>query len=182
MVQKGQERLRIVQQFFVTVDFNGIVMFEPHLLCAFYGGHIDSGTNLFQRFTTTEEGDEVLQKGIVIPILGINDGNYRVLVRYSHEVSPVEKGIILENSSFPLNVERRLVLADLSVLREWEEETGWQQVDGPKGRYSVTVRGFRFVQEGIVSDCGYEFVLNLVDDLPKRTADLEKDMQVLTLP
>lgn len=171
-----------MQEFSVTVDFNGIVFFEPNLLKKFFGGVIDTGTNLYQRFTSTIEGDQVVDSGIVMPILGINDGNYRVIVRDASEVSIVDDLIVCENGVFPLRVEGRLVVADLAVLWEWEDEAGWRDVELSPGFYSADVRGFRLIKDSIVVECGYEVALTRQIELPRRSASLEKNMQVLSLP
>lgn len=171
-----------MQEFSVTVDFNGIVLFEPNLLKKFFGGIIETGTNLYQRFTSTMEGDQVVDFGIVIPILGINDGNYRVIVRDANELSTVDDVIVCENGVFPLHVEGRLVVADLAVLWEWEDEAGWRDVKVSPGFYSADIRGFRLIKHNIVGECGYEVVLTRQVDLPRRSASLEKNMQVLSLP
>ena len=171
-----------MQQFTVIVDFNGIVLFEPTLLKKYYNGIIEYGTNLYHRFITMDEGDEVVNLGMVIPILGINDGVYRIVIRRNEEPSTIEDGVFFENSVFPLHVAQRLVIADLAVLLEWEDDLGWQNVDLSAGFYSIAVRGFRFIERNIVVDCGYEFVVKPEHKLPLRTGDLEKNMQVLCLP
>jgi hypothetical protein len=170
-----------MQTIDLAVDFNGLVLFDPTRLENFLGGPIVEGTNLWQRFTTTEDGDEVVNQGIVVPILGINDGSYRVVVRQEDERSVVSDPVVVENGEFPLSVQKRLVLADMAVLLEWTFELGWHDLDVSPGYYRVTIRGFRAIEHSRITRCGYEIVLAPAPVLPPMTASLEKNMQVLTL-
>lgn len=170
-----------MKTFDLTVDFNGIVLFDPDRLETFFGGRIDPGTDLWTRFTTTDDGDAVLSQGIVVPILGLNDGTYDVIVRHEAEASPVSDPVIVENGVFPLQVDRRAVLCDLAVFLDWERDVGWHDAAVDPASYGVTVCGFRAIEDGRVVRCGFEFVLARAEALPDLTASLETDMQVLTL-
>jgi hypothetical protein len=167
----------------VSTDFNGIVLFDPGLLRERYGGSIAPGTDLFTRYTTTDEGDAVIAAGLIVPILAIDDGGYEVIVRLTSEKSPHEEPAFVENGIYPLRIREGLVLADLAVLKEWLDDVGWQSVGMPRGRYAVTVRGFRSLDPTghEIIRAGYEFVLNPVDSLPTPSADLGKNMRVLRL-
>jgi hypothetical protein len=65
----------------VITDFNGIVLFEPTLLKERYGGAIEVGRDLFTEYITTDEGDDVVTAGIVVPILAIDGAGYDIVVR-----------------------------------------------------------------------------------------------------
>ncbi|MCE3606592.1 hypothetical protein LXA47_23760 [Massilia sp. P8910] len=171
-----------MQQFEVVVDFGGIVVFDDKGLQAYFG-HIGEGDNLYTRFTTGDDGDKVVAQGIVIPIIGVNDSIYRVLVRMDGEPSAVpDELIIVRNASFPLRVTGRLIIADLAVFLEWYPEEGWQRIDVPHGCYAAAVNGFRKVENNVVVDFGFEIVLTQADALPPMTAQLQQNMQVLELP
>ncbi|WP_437637620.1 hypothetical protein [Sorangium sp. So ce854] len=165
----------------VITDYNGIVLFEPHLLQQRYGGAIEEGTDLFTRFTTTDEGDRVLAEGLIVPVLAIDDSPYKVIVRRASEPEAARGPVIVENGVFPLRVAQGLVVADLVVLREWTEGLGWKPVDVEPGSYGVTVRGFRVLDAAgsRIIEAGYEFVLEPRDALPPLTADVGKNMRVL---
>jgi hypothetical protein len=62
----------------VITDFNGIVIFEPDSLIQFWGGQIQEGTDLYTHFMSSDDGDEVIKRGIIIPILAITDAGYGV--------------------------------------------------------------------------------------------------------
>ena len=164
-------------------DYNGIVLFEPGRLREFYGGRIRRGRNLFARFTKTEDGDAVLRRGIVVPILAIDDGGYSIIVRDAHEPSPVERDVILTNGVYPLRVRDRVVIADLVVMREWQDETDWRDVPIAPGTYGVTVRGFRKMarRQRKIIDAGYELVLARTSRLPRVTANTGAKMRTLKL-
>ncbi|MCK6587427.1 MAG: hypothetical protein HUU21_16535 [Polyangiaceae bacterium] len=165
----------------VITDFNGIVLFDPDLLQKRYGGRIDEGTDLFTKFTTTDEGDVVLTEGLIVPVLAIDDAPYKVIVRRSDEAEIPAGSVVAENGIYPLRVSKRLVVADLVVLKEWTEDLGWQDVPAQAGTYAVTVRGFRNVDASgkRIIEAGYEIVLDARPMLPALTADTGKNMRVL---
>jgi hypothetical protein len=165
----------------LSVDFNGILLFDPDRLKDFYGGSIEEGSNLWKTFTSTEDGNIAMERGILVPILGINDGFYPVTVRHDDEQSTWKEIPIRINGTFPLYVEKRLVLADMSILWDWEDELGWHNTSIAPGYYGVTINGYRVIEENIVTKHGYEFVLKRESDLPKLTASIGANMQVLTL-
>src|SRR5262245_33544613 len=119
----------------VIVDFNGIVIFAPDKLIQFWGGHIDEGTDLYTHFMSSNDGDKVVELGIIIPILAIDDAGYTVEFYINEESNRPKAQIVFENGDFPLHVKKRLVIADLAVLKEWIENIGWLQVDVTSGYY-----------------------------------------------
>lgn len=96
-----------MQETRIIVDFNGIVIFDPVLLAVIYP-EIGHGENLYRHFTQTPDGDEVVKQGIVVPIIGINDSIYKVLIRDEAEQSPVDPDlIVVSNYAFPLRIVSR---------------------------------------------------------------------------
>lgn len=171
-----------LQHLRITVDYNGIVLFDPDALVRYFGGTIQEGENILERLTTTDDGDAVIAAGVALPILGINDSTYEVLIRHASEPSELGCPIIVENGVFPMRVAARLVIADLAVLAEWTDDLGWQTVRIAPGHYGVTVRGFREIENSQVLRFGYELVFEPENQLPAMSASLEKNMQVLELP
>ncbi|QJE00291.1 hypothetical protein HH212_09885 [Massilia forsythiae] len=170
-----------MQEIEVVVDFNGIVIFDPERLKEYYG-NIDIGTNLLKRFTTTNEGEEVIKQGIVTPIIGINDSAYKVFVREDHEQSEIHpNSIILSNSFFPLGITNRAVISDLSTLYEWYPDENWIEIHIPVGFYSVKINGFHLIENDEIIDFGFEFVFSKEHILPKFSGSLTQNMQVLEL-
>jgi len=164
----------------VITDFNGIVIFEPDRLIQFWGGQIQEGTDLYTHFMSSDDGDEVINRGIIIPILAITDAGYGVEFYINEKSDRAPKEIVFENGIYPLHVKSRLVLADLAVLKEWIENLGWIFVDVPRGYYGVIIRGFAHEnRKGHIVDCGYEAILESKRSLPKYTATQEANCQVL---
>jgi hypothetical protein len=166
----------------VSVDFNGIVLFDPDRLQDFYRG-IPDGTDLFTRFVSTEDGDAALREGFVVPVLAIDDGEYDVVVRLATEDSGARGSVLCENGVFPFRVLKRAVVADLAVLKEWIPELGWIPVPLRPGDYAVTVRGYRELDPLLreITGAGYEFVLDPVAALPAVTGEIGRNMRVLRL-
>jgi len=167
----------------VITDFNGIVIFDPDRLIQFWGGNIDEGTDLYTHFMSSDDGDKVIELGIIIPILAIDDAGYTVEF-YINEISNRPKGqIVFENGAFPLHVKKRLVIADLAVFKEWIDNLGWIQVDVPPGYYKAAIRGFcKKNRKGHITDAGYEVILKSTKSLPKFTGSLDVDNHVLLIP
>jgi hypothetical protein len=84
-----------------------IVLFDPDALTQFYG-RIRTGTNLFKRFTRTIDGDEILERGIVVPTLAIDDAGYTIIIRDVAEPSPVDPYVIVTNETDASGSPRRL--------------------------------------------------------------------------
>jgi hypothetical protein len=163
----------------VDTDFNGIVFFDPSLLRTQAGGSIAPGPDLFTRYTTTEEGDDVIAAGVILPILAIDDGGYEIVVGRADEDPPARGEIVAENGVYPLRVQQRLVVADLAVLKDWEDELGWQDCDVAPGECSAVIRAFReTAPDGRITRAGYALALRRVDALPAPTADLSKNLRL----
>jgi hypothetical protein len=163
----------------VDTDFNGIVFFDPALLRAQNGGSIAPGTDLFTRYTETDEGDAVIAAGVILPLLAIDDGGYEIVVRRSDEEPPALGEIVAQNGAYRLRVQHRLMVADLAVLKDWEDELGWQDCDVAPGEYSAEIRGFRETNvDGRITRAGYELALQRVSELPAPTADLSKNLRL----
>lgn len=151
----------------VNTDFNGIVIFEPYRLADFLGGSIAPGTDLFTMFRNSDAGDEVLKAGIVIPILAIDDAGYTLEVLIDEESTRSSSDTKFSNGIFPLWVQRRLVVADLAVFKEWEEETGWIDIPVPIGIYAANIRGFcKRNDQGVIIYYGYEIDLKTESSMP----------------
>jgi hypothetical protein len=163
-------------QVTVAVEYNGIVLFDPQVVREELGT-VRKGTNLFRRFTTSQEGDRVLSRGIFVPIMAIDDAGYDIILRMSDEPSRVrEEYVLTENSAYALKVNGSLAVADLEALMFWGESPPNNVIEFPFGRYSVAIRGFSAPD---LSTAGYEFVFSRVSKLPKVTADTGAKMRVL---
>lgn len=159
----------------VTVDRNGLVLFEPTLLRKWFGGPIPESTNLLRRFTSSDDGEAITALGAAVPILGLNDSTYEVHVRESGDRSLVDEPIVFENGVFPVHVVDRVVLADAAVLEEWQDDAGWHRIALGPGFYALTIRGF---QSADITRCGFELVFEPTSTLPATTGSFATSMQV----
>jgi hypothetical protein len=66
----------MIQEILLDVDFNRIIVFNYPEILDLFDGNISDGQNILEDFTKTEKGDIVLDKGIALPIMGIDDGGY----------------------------------------------------------------------------------------------------------
>ncbi len=138
--------------------------------------------DLLKLFLSSDAGDEVLAKGIIVPILAIDDGGYEVIVRSDVEISPFSPFAIVENAVFAFETLGTVAISDLAVLKEWSGDVDDSDLQSwPAGRYEVTVRGFQKV-EGVPRElvaAGYEFVMRSVANLPIVTANTGRNMRVM---
>lgn len=166
-------------EFEVDVDFNGIVIFDFPSIQELFGGKINEGDNILSFLTTTSKGDEALDEGLALPIMGIDDGGYNV--RFFLDEEPESKGrdVIFDDGFFYLNVQNSLYLADISVFWDWEDYTGWREVGLPKGHYKVRVAGVRITDFlGCVS-YGYDIVMYSVKERFLRTSEPRSNSNVI---
>lgn len=162
-------------QLTISVEANGIVLFDPYVVRNELG-KIRRGTNLFKRFTTTDEGDSVLARGLFLPVLAIDDAGYDVHLRLADERSRVPaKDVVCENGIFALRVLDTLVVADLEYLMNWDAGAVNNAIEFPSGMYGVRVRGFSARD---LSTAGYEFVFTRGSRLPKVTGETGARMRV----
>ena len=110
----------MVKTIDIDVDFNGIIIFDYPGILAPFGGKIDNGDNILQEFTTTDKGDLVLNEGIALPIMGLDDGGYVVRLFLSEFPENEDREVIFTDKYFYLNVTGDLYVADMAVFWEWE--------------------------------------------------------------
>lgn len=162
----------------LVVDFNGIVLFDPGVVEEVLG-RVRRGTNLFKRFTTTDEGDRVLAAGLFVPVLAIDDSSYDVFIRFVDEPSRIpDEWVLNTNGVFALRTLDSLVVADLEALLRWNGPGDGNRLQFGRGTFAVTVKGFS--SPGLET-AGYEFVLARTKRPPKVTAHTGAKMRVLRL-
>jgi hypothetical protein len=66
----------------------------------------------------------------------------------------------------------------MAVFWEWENFTGWQETNVPKGIYEVRLEGVRFYNENNEMEYGYDLTLRSVPKLLKRTIEPRSDSRV----
>lgn len=169
----------------LSVEYNGIVIYDPDTLAAYYRNGPREGENLFERYITTDEGDEVLAAGLIVPVLAIDDAGYEVVVRAPGEEHRFDEFVVHRNPGFALRVTRRAVITDLYSLMDWSAPASAEyfELDLSPGAYRVDVDAFsqRDPTDGIVA-AGYIFTCTPQPDVPPVTADTGAYMRVLDHP
>ncbi|MWP61166.1 hypothetical protein [Gilliamella sp. Pas-s25] len=167
----------MIKTIFVDVDFNGIIIFDYPGIQIPFGGKIDNGQNILKTFTTTDKGDFVLDKGIALPIMGIDDGGYVVRLFLNESPCNKDRRVIFSDKYFYLNVTGNLYIADMSVFWEWEEYTGWHNANIPKGIYKVCLEGVTLKKNGDIFYC-YDLILEKISKLGKREIEPRSDARL----
>ena len=161
----------------VDVESNGFVVFDPEMVRAYFGEHLALGDNLFEIFQAGAAGDAVLEAGVIVPVLAIDDLGYEVIVRMADEPTMLpEDWVISRNEFYGLKVVEDLVVADLESITMWDEGRYGTHVRVPPGIYRVSIVSFASPQ---LRSCGYEFTLESVAHLPEVSANTGARMRVL---
>jgi hypothetical protein len=159
----------------LNTDFNGYVLFDPETLQAALQRSPAEDEDLYRLFTTTDQGDQVLSSGAIVPFLGVTDGGYAVCVRDDGTPSPFASlDLVAANAVFPLRITSRAFVADLAVMASWQAGLDWHPVELAPDNYSIELRGYRKMSAQTILECGYEFIATRCPELPAMTADLSK--------
>ena len=108
----------MVKTINVDIDFNGIIIFDYPGILELFDGEIADGENILQEFTTTDKGELALDKGVALPVMGIDDGNYIVRLFLNEIPDDENRRIVFSDKYFYINVTGNLYVADMSVF--WE--------------------------------------------------------------
>lgn len=161
----------------VDVDFNGIIIFDYPGILAPFSGQIENGANILQDFTTTDKGDIVLDEGIALPIMGIDDGGYIVRFFLNELPGSENRHIIFSDKYFYLNVTGDLFIADMSAFWEWEKYNGWKNAGIPKGIYKISLEGVRLKKDRDIVYC-YDLILEKTNKLGIREIEPRSDSRL----
>ncbi|MPV65614.1 hypothetical protein [Burkholderia sp. BE17] len=164
----------------IDVEANGIVLLDRKVLYEALGWTpLGPGErDLMSEFFSSDLGDEVIQKGAIVPLLSIDDGGYEIICRLASEQSTVEDLVVTENGCFPLLVKEGACFYDLEKLMHWPPGENGVDSKLKSGFYSVTINGFRSVESGRIVRAGYEFVCEPTSKLIEPTAEIDKYMRV----
>ena len=163
----------------VFAELGGFALVEPARLSEFFEGNAE-GQDLLTQFTTTERGEQVLGEGIVIPLLGITPGFYRLIVRQTSEPSTLGKPQITSRGWVLGTLSGKLILCGLGYLSCWDAEhfahhrillePGWYEVE-IQARLLEATEG---AEEGV-----YELILTKVPERPAFTASTTQSLSLL---
>ncbi|MQP66281.1 hypothetical protein GE253_13115 [Niveispirillum sp. SYP-B3756] len=166
-----------------TVEENGIVIFDKNVVKRFYGSKIKDGDDLLNRFMTSDEGDDALKNGLIVPVLAIDDMGYDIIIKMDNENCPEESFIIFSNGTYPLHIEEFACIYDLYSIMHWSNESeDGVRINIEKGYYGVNIHGYRIDDEnGHIKKAGYIFSFKKESDLPKVTGETGSPMRVIDL-
>ncbi|WP_312466663.1 hypothetical protein [Pseudescherichia sp.] len=167
----------MVKTISVDVDFNGIVIFDYPGILAPFSGKIENGDNILQVFTTTDIGDIVLDEGIALPIMGIDDGGYIVRFFLNDIPGNENRHVMFSDKYFYLKVTGDLFIADMSAFWEWEKYNEWKNTDIPKGIYKVILEGAQLKRDSDVIYC-YDLILKKINELGIREIEPRSDSRL----
>ncbi len=157
----------------------GFVLCDPVGLDVYHGGSA-TGLDLLTLYTSTEAGDEVAQRGLAIPMIGVGAGEYTLVVQHGESPTLLQGEAQLISDGWILHAQApALCLCGVGYLTCWNPTHENVQVPVPKGWYHVQVR----CSFGAGPDRGdgeplswiIEFVLVPVDPPPIFRADLQTD-------
>jgi hypothetical protein len=136
----------------------GFVLLDAARLDHAFGGDA-VGRNLLHALTTTDQGDVVARDGIAVPVMGVDAGDYTVIVRHAQDQTPwptpqlVADGWVLGTDT------GSLVLCGVGHLVDWNpDDPRHRHVTVPPGWYEVSLRGYLLADHDR-DDAAYEFVL-----------------------
>ena len=168
----------MIESLFLDVDFNGIIIFDYPAILSVFNGSIQQGENILSEFTSTSKGDDVLDKGICLPIMGIHDGGYLVRIFLNEEPKEQQRQVIFSDKYFYLNVTGTLFVADMAVFWDWEEFLGWKKADVPTGMYKVCVEGVELTNTTNEVVYAYDLILASVDKIGIRDVEPRSDSRL----
>jgi len=131
--------------FFVALGGEGFSLAVPEAFDRYARGV--PGGNILERFTTTEDGDELMAAGHFVPVWGIHQWDYR-LVATRRPLTPQERALlgvqVLPPRHYPLHLGadgRLLVLPCVPDLCHVDDALQRIAFDLWPGRYSVHLSG-----------------------------------------
>jgi hypothetical protein len=177
------------QELIVGIEWiDGIVLFDHPGILNFFGGKIELGQNILDDFVKTNKGDEVLDQGVALPIIGVG---CEARVRLFVDENPTDdREVVYCDKYFYLNVTGKLYIGDMLGFWEWHwylgEYGGWIETIVPKGIYKVCVEGVHLLdadgkrvvdKDGWEMNC-YDLTFISVDKLGKRDVEPRGDSKV----
>jgi len=163
----------------VFAELGGFALVEPARLSEFLQGKAHD-QDLLTQFTTTELGERVLEEGIVIPLLGVTPGFYRLIVRQTSEPSVIGKSQITSRGWVLGTISGKLILCGLGYLTQWDaEHSAHHRFELEPGWYEVEIQA-RLLEATEGSEEGvYELILTKVPEKPEFAASTTQSLSLL---
>ena len=160
-------------------ELHGFVLLDPERLEEFCSGHAH-GSNLLQRFSETEDGDRVSQDGIAIPLLGVEPGEYTVIVR-SADGTPAAGDLRARSAGWILGTETgHLLLCGAGYLTKWDgSHAAHKHITVPPSWYRVDVYGYIADPGSETEHWTIEFVLQETQERPTFEALIDQEFRLV---
>lgn len=177
----------MTKQFNIELDFNGMVLFDPHRLVAFRQEQQISTPKLFQYFIDHEEiGKKAIDQGVIIPIYPIDADNYAIEASLDPETSSNNQQVVFSHDRYGIeSVSGIIVFSDIYAIMDWDDEDFFlnyierfsqksvhnDYFETGTGKFRVQIQGCK-MQTGTG---GYRFVFRRTDSLPLISNDAAVD-------
>ncbi|WP_019636596.1 hypothetical protein [Paenibacillus fonticola] len=167
----------------ITLEFPGIVVFDPMTLSSFIQEKKIVNTDLISYFNQYEDvGEEAITQGVIIPIYPIPNLDYTIVIKneYDSLTSVPIDWRIFKTEPFPLKITSGLVIvSDISAIMDWDEEF-FVNYEGnlenrttlndytkiANGNYGVSIIGYCDPKKGLEADFGYILDFQRNEELP----------------
>ncbi len=180
MLQDSQFFTFIYKELYA--ELGGFVLCDPQRIDQFHGGKAHH-LNLLQRYTETEEGDQVCNQGIAIPVTDIEPWWYTLVIRHVAMPTYLTGTLRVVSRGFILGTETgQLCLCGLGYLGDWNPVNNpscYVPVTIFPGWYEVEIRGGLQGEVADREELVYEFVFTPSAQPPVFIADLSINMNLV---
>jgi len=162
----------------VFAELGGFALVEPARLSEFFEGKAQD-QDLLTQFTTTPLGEQVLKDGIVVPLLGITPGYYRVTVRQASESASIANPQVASLGWVLRTITGKLIVCGLGYLTQWNSEhPEHRHIEIEPGWYELQIQAGLLDSDDGDEEGIYELVLNKVPDRPAFTASTTQSLSL----
>lgn len=161
--------------------------------------------NLAKEVTTSEHGDQIIEKGIVIPMSRVENYPYTVYFNLSGKIPELlkpENELQIRQKGYRLKVENKCISLytwrilenftrpHLDTLLDYYDKYNKPKIMVPNGWYTVEILGGLSSKEILIKDkenktsiyhdkvSTYEFIIQPVDSKPEFTADINFSFEI----
>lgn len=154
-------------------ELHGFVLLDPARLEHFYDSPV-RGVDLLARFARSEDGDRVCREGVAIPMIGVEAGDYTILVRDA-DLPSTDQHPRLRSTGWILGTETgKLIFCGLGYLTHWDSEhPRHARLEVPPGWYRVEITGHVLHEGTSAEEWQYELAPSFTREKPVFSADLK---------
>jgi hypothetical protein len=159
-------------------ELGGFALIDPIRLAEFYASRSPS-RDLLERFISSDEGELAAKEGIVIPMLGIAPGYYRIVLRDNDEGSSITAPRVKSEGWILHSLTGSLLFCGLGYLSDWNpNDPAHRKVSIPPGYYEVTIQGAPQPAAAGDEEGVYELILNRVASKPAFSASTSIELSL----